>query len=114
MNMDWDQLGAVGALAGVALIGVALIYLAVALARGVTRWVFGRGGSPEVAPEPSHRSVPLDPQVTAADLVAIRSNLLAVTRQIEDLERRLRLGAIVASKANVNPYPAPETRPASA
>jgi hypothetical protein len=97
--MDWDQVTALGALALMALTGAALLYAAVRFVWGAARWIGGKPGPSDDRPAPSRGAHFFDPTVTAADLVAIRSNLLAVTRQIEDLERRIRLSAIAASRA---------------
>ncbi len=40
-------------------------------------------------------------EVTASDLFVIRSNLNAVGRQVEDLERRLRLGSAENTKTKI-------------
>lgn len=114
MNLDWNQAAAVGALATFALVGLALLYALLHLARGAAWWISGaqRASHPvEPAARGPGRS---DPVVTAADLLAIRSNLMAVTRQIEDLERRIRLSGLAAPKPSQTPGAAARTHPSSA
>jgi hypothetical protein len=76
-------------------VGLILFFLAVLLGRAVWRWITGTGRQSRLnqkqepkleAPEQINAT-----GVSASDLFVIRSNLNAVTRQIEDLERRLRL-----------------------
>jgi hypothetical protein len=99
MRLDWDQAVAIGTLIGCAVLAFGVLFALLRLARSVGRWVFG-GSRPPPAPSPSDRpAAPFDPAVTAADLVAIRSNLSAVSRQIEDLERKLRLSAAAPAAA---------------
>lgn len=98
MGISEDQLAAVGVL-GVALaLGLALLFLLVLLARQVWRWVTGaRRQNSQVHRVPSKQDPGSEtaafPATVASDLFTIRSNLAAVARQIEDLERKLRLGA---------------------
>jgi hypothetical protein len=98
MEISEDQLAAVGVL-GVALaLGLGLLVLLVLLVRQVWRWVTGaRPQNSQVHRGPSKREPGSEtaafPSAIASDLFTIRSNLAAVSRQIEDLERKLRLGA---------------------
>jgi hypothetical protein len=96
MGISEDQLTAVGLL-GVALaLGLGLLVLIVLLARQVWRWVTGaRPQNSQVhgvpsKQDPGSETAPFPPTI-ASDLFTIRSNLAAVSRQIEDLERKLRL-----------------------
>jgi hypothetical protein len=90
---------------GVELQGLIFLGLAIAIAfvvalglirflRGVWNWVFparapGRGDRPEA--EPMGRLIAVgDPKLTATHILAIKSNLDAVSRQLADLESRLR------------------------
>ena len=92
MNIGWEQMLALAALAAAASVGLGLVFLAAVLVRGLFRWAAGTG-----APAARHRveavGAPLPPPgaLAASDLFAIRSNLDAVSRQLEDLERKLRL-----------------------
>jgi hypothetical protein len=75
-----------------------LLSLLVLMARQVWRWVTGaRRHNSQVRGDPSTQDPGLEtapyPSTIASDLFTIRSNLAAVSRQIEDLERKLRLGA---------------------
>jgi hypothetical protein len=80
---------------------VALIVVVIVIVFGVLRllWLVWRWmvGGKQAAPTPPHaprQEVMVgDPVVTASDLFAIRSNLGAVARQLEDLEQKLRLSA---------------------
>lgn len=98
MKLDWDQAVAIGILIICALLALGVFFALLRLATGVGRWVSG-GSRPPSSPPPAARpAAPFDATVTAADLVAIRSNLDAVSRQIEDLERRLRLSAAASAR----------------
>jgi hypothetical protein len=99
MRLDWDQAVAIGTLIGCAVLALGVLLALLRLVRSVGRWVFGGSRPPAVPLPAAGPAAPFDPAVTAADLVAIRSNLGAVSRQIEDLERRLRLGAAVPPAA---------------
>ncbi len=98
MGISEDQLTAV-ALLGVALaLGIGSLFLLVLLARLIWRWMIGARARDSQAHGTFPKQEPMSgtaygPGVTAADLFTIRSNLNAVSRQIEDLERKLRLGA---------------------
>jgi hypothetical protein len=79
--------------AGIALV-IVLTLAIVGFARALWRWI--AGGPPEKsvpAPVPASEAAKLDGTVTASDLFAVRSNLNAVARQLEDLEIKLRLHA---------------------
>jgi hypothetical protein len=95
MGISEDQLAAVGVL-GVALaLGLGLLFLLVLLARQTWRWVTGahpqnsQGHGTLSNQDPGSETA--FPPTIASDLFTIRSNLAAVSRQIEDLERKLRL-----------------------
>jgi 5-bromo-4-chloroindolyl phosphate hydrolysis protein len=76
-------------------VGLILFFIFVMLGRALWRWVAGSGkqGRQEQKQEPRYEGAQqINPVgLSAADLFVIRSNLNAVARQIEDLERRLRL-----------------------
>jgi hypothetical protein len=90
---------------GVELQGLIFLGLAVAIAfiiafglirflRGVWLWVFP-ARAPERVDRPETESIARqmvvgDPKLTAAHILAIKSNLDAVSRQLADLESRLR------------------------
>jgi hypothetical protein len=96
MSIDAGQLIAISLIGFALALGIGLLYGLVCLARWTWAWVVGahpqpqkqQGPSPQ--PERSPRVAHAAP-ITASDLHVIRSNLDAVSRQVEDLERRLRL-----------------------
>jgi hypothetical protein len=101
-----DQPGSAVTLGIVLAVGIGVFFLAVWLIRAVWRWM--TGGSPkrrdlrqetklELA-QPTNAS-----GVSASDLFVIRSNLNAVARQVEDLERRLRLSSSERENAAETP-----------
>ncbi len=90
-----DQYSSAVVLGIVLAVGLILFFLALLLGHAVWRWITGYGRRSRLdqkqeskfeAPEQIHPT-----GVSASDLFVIRSNLNAVARQIEDLERRLRL-----------------------
>ncbi len=91
-----DQLGSAVTLGIVGAVGLGVFLLVAWLLRAAWRWMTGSGSKPKVErqepklelAQPSSAS-----GVTASDLFVIRSNLNAVARQVEDLERRHRLGS---------------------
>jgi membrane protein implicated in regulation of membrane protease activity len=102
MSIDAGQLIAIS-LMGVALaFGISLFYLLVLLAKWTWRWVAGtrpqsqqpqtRTPQQELGSEAAYAA-----PVSASDLYVIRSNLDAVARQIEDLERKLKLSETYGS-----------------
>src|SRR3954449_456840 len=87
-------------LKGLALLGIAaaiaiiLAFGVIRLCRGLWRWMFaasrtGQGARTEPA-SAAPSSVVADPRLTATHILAIRSNLDAVSRQLADLELKLR------------------------
>lgn len=108
MNVGGDELIATILLSAAVALGLGFFFLLVLLGRRIWAWMIGgpsrtrsqrkETNKPNPAPE-----APYVPMITAADLYAIRSNLDAVSRQIEDLERRLRLHSI--APANVVELP---------
>jgi predicted RND superfamily exporter protein len=86
-----DQLGSAVLLGIVLAVGLVLFFLAAWLVRVAWRWmVEGSSQRTEQKQEPKPE-VAQPSGVSASDLFVIRSNLNAVARQVEDLERRLRL-----------------------
>ncbi|MEE1610939.1 hypothetical protein [Microvirga sp. CF3016] len=90
-----DQLGSVVTL-GIGFAAGLMLFLLIAwLIRAIWRWMIGEGRQIDHGrkQEPKFDPVkPISPSgVSASDLFVVRSNLNAVARQIEDLERRLRL-----------------------
>jgi hypothetical protein len=93
VEFEWSQVSALGVLAAGAAILIVLALGLVSLVRRLGRWIAGGTSAPEAdqsAGKPADPVIP-DPIVTASDLFAVRSNLNAVARQLEDLESRLRL-----------------------
>ncbi|MCB5175912.1 MULTISPECIES: hypothetical protein [Microvirga] len=83
-------------------LGLGLLFLIVLLGRKLWAWM--TGARRPARDEPPSNPAPAAagdgayaPSLLASDLYAIRSNLNAVSRQIEDLERKLRLGSSNAS-----------------
>ena len=97
-----DQLGSAVMLGIVFAVGLVLFFLAAWLVRAVWRWMTGSGSKPkDQGREPElglSQSIGAT-GVSASDLFVIRSNLNAVARQVEDLERRLRLAPSDHAKA---------------
>ena len=82
---------ALAVLGAAAALGLGLVFGAAVLVRGLFRWAAGTGSArkpPRVGA--AGGPPPLPGPLAASDLFAIRSNLDAVSRQIEDLERKLR------------------------
>jgi hypothetical protein len=100
MAFDWDQMLAVALLAAAAAVGLGLVALTFRLVSGFIKWALGA----ETANRPA-RSEPAAPvalpaqPVCASDLFAVRSNLDAVSRQLEDLEKKLRRAPVPAAAA---------------
>ena len=96
MSIDGGQLIAIS-LIGVALAsGIGLFYLGVLLLKRTWTGIVGsrpRSQRQEELKPPQELNLgsPHAAPITAADLYVIRSNLDAVSRQVEDLERKLRL-----------------------
>jgi hypothetical protein len=97
-----DQLGSVVTLGIVFAAGLMVFLLVAWLVRAIWRWMIGESRRTDHGrkQEPEFDPVkPISPSgVSASDLFVVRSNLNAVARQIEDLERRLRLEPSRASK----------------
>ena len=95
-----DQMLAVALLAIAAAAGIGTLLLALSLVRALIRWIVGAGGSNDLAGhEPPASSTVASPPVSASDLFAVRSNLDALSRQLEDLEKKLRRAPPAASLA---------------
>jgi hypothetical protein len=91
MEVGWDQMLALALLTTAAAVGIGALMLAFSLIRALIRWIVGAGGSEAIAGhEPVTSSALPSPPVSASDLFAVRSNLDAVSRQLEDLEKKLR------------------------
>lgn len=96
LPVDGTQLAGVAVLVAMAAIAIVLAIAVLRLLRAVWRWA-ARGGSGRTkddAPQ-SATAVQREPVaggfvVTPADLLAIKSNLDAVSRQLGDLELKLR------------------------
>jgi len=97
-----DQLGSAVTLGLVLAVGLILFSLVAWLVLAIWRWVAGNGSKPKK--QEGEPKLDLTPAigasgVSASDLFVIRSNLNAVARQVEDLERRLRLASHDHAKA---------------
>ncbi|MBA1156721.1 hypothetical protein [Microvirga mediterraneensis] len=91
-----DQLGAAVTLGIVLAVGLLLFVLVALIVRAIWRWIAGSGSKPKnQGDEPMLDVKPAigTSGVSASDLFVIRTNLNAVARQVEDLERRLRLAS---------------------
>ena len=90
-----DQYSSAVVLGVVLAVGLILFFLIVLLGRAVWRWLTGSGKQSRLkAKQEPKLEAPkqLNPTgILASDLFVIRTNLNAVSRQIEDLERSLRL-----------------------
>ncbi|MFC5483202.1 hypothetical protein ACFPNZ_09280 [Microvirga aerilata] len=97
MGIEGDQLIAIS-LMGVALaFGTGLFYLLVLLAKRIWTWVAGtrpQQQQNQTSQQEFSSEVAQAAPITASDLYVIRSNLDAVSRQVEDLERKLRLSDV--------------------
>ncbi len=92
MTIEWSQISAIGVIAAAVAVCIALVLGLVGLLRRIWKWVAGGRETPvtpSVGPKPE--AISLDSAVTASDIFAVRSNLNAVSRQLEDLENKLRL-----------------------
>jgi len=91
-----DQLGSAVTLGVVLAIGLILFFLVAWLVLAIGRWIAGSGSKPKKQddePKLDLKSAIGSSGVSASDLFVIRSNLNAVARQVEDLERKLRLAS---------------------
>jgi hypothetical protein len=86
-------------------LGLVVFYLVMLLARRIWRWITGSGKAVSKEAARSADSViiplPLSRDVTSADFLVVKSNLMAVMRQIEDLERRSRAQGANQNDTNV-------------
>jgi len=97
INVTNDPLAVLALLGGALVAALVLLYLLALLARRTWAWVKGGNGKAKSARTVSPVQEPLlhlssSPAVTTADFLVVKSNLLTVIRQIEDLERRLKYG----------------------
>ena len=91
MNVASEQMLAVAVLGAAAAAGLGIMLVLALLLRGLWRWALGNGLSKSSnQPQAGGLPAPLLNPLAASDLLAIRSNLDAVSRQIEDLEKKLR------------------------
>jgi hypothetical protein len=80
--------------------GVGTLILTLSLVRALIRWAVGATGTnPAGGHEPISSTVLLAHPISGSDLFAVRSNLDAVSRQLEDLERKLRRATPTAAIA---------------
>jgi hypothetical protein len=80
--------------------GLGTLILTLSLVRALIRWAVGASGSTRAAGhEPVSSTVLVPHPVSGSDLFAVRSNLDAVSRQLEDLERKLRRATPTAAIA---------------
>jgi hypothetical protein len=97
MSVSGDQLIAISLLFITFALGAGLFFLLILLTKWTWAWVIGKHPKSqkeqERAPRQKLMSEQADAhQITASDLYVIRANLDAISRQVEDLERKLRLG----------------------
>jgi len=97
INVTNDQLAVLALLGGALVAALVLLYLLALLARRTWAWVKGDTSRPasRTSASPNQQSLQQlssSPVVTTADFLVVKSNLLTVIRQIEDLERRLKYG----------------------
>jgi len=91
MNVASEQMLAVAVLGAAAAAGLGIMLVLALLLRGLWRWALGNGFSKRSnQPQAGGLPAPLLNPLAASDLLAIRSNLDAVSRQLEDLEKKLR------------------------
>lgn len=94
MDIEWSQVSAIGVLAAAAAVCIVLVVGIIGLLRRLWRWIAGEAQPRETPKAPAKlEAVSPDSAVSASDIFAVRSNLAAVSRQLEDLENRLRLTA---------------------
>ncbi len=114
LSMEYDQITVFGALAVFIILGLALVFGVMALARAIMARLKRIRGAAHAAPEAPVKLHPLEPLGVAGDLLAIRSNLLAVSRQLEDLERRIRLNSIAPPRTSRPAQPVGQAEAVSA
>jgi hypothetical protein len=89
-----DQLGSAVTLGIVVAVGLGVFFLVALLLRAVWRWITGSRRKPKAEMQEPELAQPTSASgVSASDLFIISSNLNAVARHVEDLERRLRLSS---------------------
>jgi hypothetical protein len=103
--MEYDQITIFGALAVFIILGLAVVFGVLAFVRAINARIARLRAPAKMSREEPSPSYPLEPLGVAGDLLAIRSNLLAVTRQLEDLERRIRLNSIAPPRQSRPPQP---------
>ena len=95
MDFTGDQIQPAVVAVAVVTIIAALLCAFFYLARRTWAWIVGAPKKAEKAVPPAQEPiVPLSnsPVVTSADFLVVKSNMLTVFRQIEDLERRMKYG----------------------
>ena len=103
MSIDAGQLIAVSFMGAALAFGIGLFYLLVLLVKRTWMWVAGASPQPHKQQNHTPQQEPsagaaYDAPITASDLYVIKSNLAAVSRQVEDLERKLRLNEAHGTK----------------
>jgi hypothetical protein len=90
-SFDLQGLAFLGIAAGIAIV---LAFGVMRLCKGVWRWMFAVSRTEQRARVEPYSNVPpsvvADPKLTATHILAIKSNLDAVSRQLADLELKLR------------------------
>lgn len=99
--MDVDQAIAFGILLLIILSAVGIAFALLRLAKGAAAPISAEARRPASPKTASAAPLAYDPEITAAALLAIRSNLDGVSRQVEDLEKRLRLSAVASARAGL-------------
>ena len=94
MGADLEQLTAIAALGGAVLVLLAVAFLIARSVRDLFRWIAGaKTPKGDTGPVRSAGTALLPHLVSASDLYAVRANLDAVSRQLADLEAKLRLAS---------------------
>jgi hypothetical protein len=92
VSIEWSQVSALGVIAAAVAVCIVLVFGVVGLVRRVWTWVAGDRRLRETSKvSTTPEAILAGGVVTASDIFAIRSNLAAVSRQLEDLESKLRL-----------------------
>jgi hypothetical protein len=97
--LDWDQATAIGTILLITLSVVSVLSVLFRLVKSPVASIPGAARRPESPQTAPAAALANDPELTAAALGAIRSNLGAVSRQIEDLEKKLRSSASTSVRA---------------
>ena len=119
MSVDWERVTAFAVLGAALALGVGIVLGLIYLVRGVLRWVFGeRSQNPgrkraDRLPKAAETG-PSGPFVTASDLYAIRANLDVAMRQIESLEKRLKVAPAPRPRETERPSHRPQATAAEA